>query len=87
MGLGWTNHHGTGRGADTITSGLEGAWTPTPTTWDNSFFDTLFGYEWQLTSSPAGAHRGSPPTDRERQCPDAPTRPTASAVMLTTDWP
>jgi catalase-peroxidase len=55
MGLGWKNSFGTGRGDDTITSGLEGAWTPTPTTWDNSFFETLFRYEWELTKSPAGA--------------------------------
>ncbi|TVP46579.1 MAG: catalase-peroxidase, partial [Gemmatimonadales bacterium] len=54
-GLGWSNAHGTGTGADAITSGLEGAWTPTPTQWDNSYFDTLFGHEWELTKSPAGA--------------------------------
>ncbi|MEQ9093659.1 MAG: peroxidase family protein, partial [Miltoncostaeaceae bacterium] len=55
MGLGWTSGHGSGKAGDTITSGLEGAWTPTPTTWDNGYFETLFGYEWQLTKSPAGA--------------------------------
>ena len=55
QGLGWKSSYGTGKGGDTITSGLEGAWTPTPTTWDNSFFETLFGYEWELTKSPAGA--------------------------------
>ena len=49
-----------GKGGDTITSGLEGAWTPTPTTWDNSFFETLFGYEWELTKSPAGAQQWKP---------------------------
>ncbi|NOX27133.1 MAG: catalase/peroxidase HPI [Gammaproteobacteria bacterium] len=60
QGLGWKNSLGSGKGADTITSGIEGAWTPTPTTWDNSFFDTLFGYEWELTKSPAGAHQWIP---------------------------
>ncbi len=55
QGLGWTSEHGSGRGADAITSGLEGAWTPNPTVWDNGFFDMLFGYEWELTKSPAGA--------------------------------
>jgi len=60
QGLGWKNSLGTGRGGDTITSGIEGAWTPTPTTWDNSYFDTLFGYQWQLTKSPAGANQWVP---------------------------
>ena len=60
MGLGWTNSYGSGKGGDTITSGLEGAWTPTPRTWDNSYFETLFGYEWQLTKSPAGASQWIP---------------------------
>ena len=55
QGLGWKNTYGTGTGADTITSGLEVVWTPTPTKWDNSFLETLFGYEWELTKSPAGA--------------------------------
>ncbi len=60
LGLGWRNGYGTGKGADTITSGLEGAWTPTPVTWDNSYFETLFGYEWELVKSPAGAHQWAP---------------------------
>ena len=60
QGLGWLNSMGSGKGVDTITSGLEGAWTPTPTQWDNSYFDTLFGYEWQLTKSPAGAQQWVP---------------------------
>lgn len=55
MGLGWKSDYKSGKGRDTITSGLEGAWTPTPTTWDMSYFDMLFGYEWELTTSPAGA--------------------------------
>jgi len=60
QGLGWSNSFGTGVGADAITSGLEGAWTPTPTKWDNSFFETLLGYEWELSKSPAGAHQWKP---------------------------
>ena len=60
QGLGWKNSYGTGRGRDAITSGLEVTWTPTPTTWDNSFFETLFAYEWELTKSPAGAHQWQP---------------------------
>jgi catalase-peroxidase len=54
QGLGWRNSYGTGKGTDAISSGLEGTWTPTPTRWDSSFFETLFGYEWDLTLSPAG---------------------------------
>jgi catalase-peroxidase len=60
QGLGWRSSFGTGKGGDTITSGLEGTWTPTPTRWDNSFFETLFGYEWELTRSPAGAYQWWP---------------------------
>ncbi|MCU1380618.1 MAG: katG, partial [Acidimicrobiales bacterium] len=60
QGLGWRNTFGTGKGRDTITSGLEGAWTPTPTTWDNSYFETLFGFEWEVTTSPAGAYQWRP---------------------------
>jgi catalase-peroxidase len=60
QGLGWKNTFGSGKGKDAITSGLEGAWTPTPITWDNSFFETLFGYEWELTESPAGAKQWKP---------------------------
>jgi catalase-peroxidase len=56
MGLGWMSSHGSGKGSDTITSGVEGAWTANPTKWDNGYFDLLFGYEWELTKSPAGAH-------------------------------
>jgi len=57
QGLGWTSKHGSGKGDDAITSGIEGAWTPNPTKWDNGYFDTLFGHEWELTKSPAGAHQ------------------------------
>ena len=60
QGLGWTSGFGSGKGVDTISSGLEGAWTPTPITWDNSYFDTLFGFEWELTKSPAGGHQWRP---------------------------
>jgi len=72
MGFGWINSFGTGKGAHTTTSGLEGAWTPNPTTWDNGYFDTLFGFEWELTKSPAGAHIWEP-TDKEASLvvPDA----------------
>ena len=72
MGLGWQNQHGSGKGADTITSGLEGAWTPTPIQWDNSFFDTLLGHEWELTESPAGAKTWKPKEpDAQELVPDA----------------
>ena len=60
QGLGWKNSFGTGNGASTITSGLEGVWTPTPTKWDNSFFETLYKHEWVLTKSPAGANQWTP---------------------------
>ena len=56
MGLGWISSFGSGKGRDTITSGIEGAWTANPTQWDNGYFDMLFGYEWKLVKSPAGAH-------------------------------
>ncbi len=57
QGMGWRSTHGSGKGKDAITSGIEGPWTPTPTTWDNSYFNVLFGYEWELTKSPAGANQ------------------------------
>ncbi|WP_282205277.1 catalase/peroxidase HPI [Kitasatospora fiedleri] len=60
QGFGWRNSYGSGKGADTITSGLEVTWTNTPTAWDNSFFEILFGHEWELTKSPAGAHQWKP---------------------------
>ncbi len=61
--IGWKNTYGTGNAGDTITSGLEGAWTTTPTKWSNNFFENLFGYEWELTKSPAGAHQWKPKDD------------------------
>jgi catalase-peroxidase len=60
QGLGWKSSYGTGKGGDAITSGIEVTWTPTPVTWDNSFLETLYGYEWELTRSPAGAHQWRP---------------------------
>ena len=87
QGFGWTSSFGSGKGVDTITSGLEGAWTPTPITWDNSYFDTLFGYEWELTKSPAGAHQWKPKDGAGAgTVPDAhdPTRRHAP-FMATTD--
>ncbi|MDJ0771583.1 MAG: catalase/peroxidase HPI, partial [Ilumatobacter sp.] len=60
QGFGWKNAHGSGVAGDATTSGIEGAWTPTPTQWDNSYFETLFGYEWELTHSPAGAQQWKP---------------------------
>ncbi|MDP1978315.1 catalase/peroxidase HPI [Undibacterium sp.] len=85
QGLGWKNSFGTGKGVHTITSGIEGAWTPTPITWDNSYFETLFGYEWQLTKSPAGAHQWTP-TDlaAKTTVPDAHDPSLRHAPMMTT---
>ncbi|MWB95545.1 catalase/peroxidase HPI [Flavobacterium sp. GA093] len=60
MGMGWKSTHGSGVGGDAITSGIEGAWKPNPTTWDNGYFETLFKYDWKLTKSPAGAHQWTP---------------------------
>ncbi len=87
MGLGWKNSFGSGNGANTITSGLEGAWTPTPTTWDNSYFDTLFSYDWKLTKSPAGAWQWIPTDESAKNAVADAHDPTKrhSPVMLTTD--
>ena len=85
--MGWKNAFGSGKGADTITSGLEGAWTTTPTKWSNNFFENLFGYEWELTKSPAGAHQWKPKDGAGAGLvPDAhdPTKKHAP-FMLTTD--
>ncbi len=87
QGLGWTNAYGSGKAGDTITSGLEGVWTPTPVTWDNSFFEILFGYEWELTKSPAGANQWVPKdgggADTVPDAHDSSKKHTP--VMLTTD--
>jgi catalase-peroxidase len=87
MGLGWTNKHGSGLGADSITSGLEGAWTTNPIKWDNGYFDLLFGYEWELGKSPAGAHQWYAKDQKEEDmAPDAhdPLKKVAT-IMATTD--
>ncbi len=87
QGLGWKNSFGTGNAGDTITSGLEGIWTTTPTQWSNNYFKNLFGFEWELTKSPAGAHQWKPKNDGGMgSVPDAhdPSK-THSPIMLTTD--
>jgi catalase-peroxidase len=87
QGLGWKNAYGTGKGADTITSGLEGAWTTNPVRWDNNFFDNLFGFDWELVKSPAGAFQWAPKdTSAAGTVPDAhdPSKRHAP-MMLTTD--
>ncbi len=87
QGLGWKNAYGKGKGRDTTTGGPEGAWTPTPTSWDTSFFDTLFGYEWELAESPAGAKQWKPKGDGGAgTVPDAEDPSVRHApMMLTTD--
>ncbi len=87
QGLGWSNRFGTGKGGDTITGGPEGAWTTNPIAWDNNFFDNLFGFEWELTKSPAGAYQWTPKDEAAvGTVPDAhdPERRHAP-MMLTTD--
>ncbi|MFI9803162.1 catalase/peroxidase HPI [Streptomyces sp. NPDC052301] len=87
QGLGWRNTYGSGVGPHALTSGLEGAWTTAPTTWDNGYLDNLYGYEWELTSSPAGAHQWTPTDPAARNTvPDAhdPSKRHAP-MMLTTD--
>ncbi len=87
QGLGWKSSFGSGKGGDTITSGLEGAWTTNPTNWDNGYFDVLFGYDWELTKSPAGAHQWTPKDPSAKgTVPDAhdPSKRHAP-MMLTTD--
>ncbi|GAA0925272.1 catalase/peroxidase HPI [Nonomuraea longicatena] len=87
QGLGWKNAHGTGKGGDTTTSGLEGIWTNTPVTWDNSFFEILYGYEWELFESPAGAKQWRPKDGGGAgTVPDAhDASKTHAPTMLTTD--
>ncbi|NWG52288.1 MAG: catalase/peroxidase HPI [Hydrogenophilaceae bacterium] len=70
QGLGWLSSHGSGKAGDAITSGIEGAWKPNPTKWDMGYLDTLFGYEWELTKSPAGAHQWKPKGDAGRNVED-----------------
>ena len=85
MGLGWKNSYETGKGGHTITSGIEGAWTANPTQWDNGYFDILFGYEWELVKSPAGAYQWHPinPKD-EDMAPDAHDSSKKVTTMMTT---
>ncbi len=83
MGFGWKNANGSGMGYDAVTSGIEGAWTPTPTQWDNSYFETLFGYEWELTKSPAGANQWRA-VGGEGTVPDAHDPSKSHAPMMTT---
>ena len=85
QGLGWKNSFGSGRGVHTITSGIEGAWTPNPIQWDNGYFETLFGYEWELTKSPAGAHQWKPKDPAAATTvPDAHDPAKRHAPMMTT---
>ena len=87
QGFGWKNKLGVGKGKDTITSGLEGAWTYEPTKWDNGYFDILFGNEWELTKSPAGAQQWTPKgSGEEKKVPDAHDPEVKHApIMLTSD--
>jgi catalase-peroxidase len=85
QGLGWINKLGTGKGVHTTTSGIEGAWKPNPTTWDNGYFDMLLGYEWELTKSPAGAHQWVAKNVKpEHMIPDAHDPSKKHAPMMTT---
>ena len=87
QGLGWKNTYGTGKGRDAITSGIEVTWTPTPTKWDNTFFETLFGHEWELTKSPAGANQWVAKDGMATESVPDPEDPSIRrpATMLTTD--
>ena len=85
QGLGWISSHGSGKGRDTITSGIEGAWTSNPIQWDTEYFDLLFGYEWELTKSPAGAYQWEPVNpDEKHLAPDAEDSSVRVPTMMTT---
>ncbi|MBL4650681.1 MAG: catalase/peroxidase HPI [Aureispira sp.] len=85
QGMGWKNSFGTGVLNDTITSGIEGAWTPNPTTWDHDYFDVLLNYDWELTKSPAGAHQWTPTAaSKARMAPTAGDASQQQALMMTT---
>ena len=85
MGFGWKSGHGKGMGRDSITSGIEGAWTPNPTQWDNGYFDMLFGYEWELVQSPAGAHQWHPVSPKdEDMAPDVEDSSMKVTTIMTT---
>jgi catalase-peroxidase len=85
MGLGWKSDYKSGKGSDTISSGIEGAWTPTPTKWDSTYLDVLFGYEWELGKGPAGAHQWYPiGLSQEDHAPDAEDAQIPRTIMMTT---
>lgn len=85
QGLGWVSTHGSGKGHDTIGSGIEGAWTANPTQWDHGFFEMLFGYDWELTKSPAGANQWAPVNpDKEHLAPDSEDSSVRVPTMMTT---
>ena len=85
QGLGWMNHKGRGIGRDTVTSGIEGAWTSNPTQWDNGYFDLLFKYDWELTKSPAGAHQYQPVNIAEEDMPVDVEDPSIRCMPMMTD--
>ena len=85
MGFGWKSSHGSGKGRDAITSGIEGAWTANPTKWDNGYFDVLFGYDWELTKSPAGANQWVPKGLKDEDMAPDPEDPSRKVpIMMTT---
>ena len=84
MGLGWISRFGSGKGRDAITSGIEGAWTPNPTQWDNGYFDVLFGYEWELVKSPAGAWQWTPKDLAEKDMAPDPEDPSKRVPIIMT---
>ena len=84
QGLGWTSSFGSGKGVDAITSGIEGAWTPNPTQWDMGYFDVLFGYEWELTKSPAGAQQWQPKGLKEQDMAPTADGKGKTHIMMTT---
>ena len=85
MGFGWESDHGKGMGRDSITSGIEGPWTPNPTKWDNGYFDMLFGYEWELVKSPAGAHQWHPVSPKDEDlAPDVEDSSVKVTTIMTT---
>ena len=87
MGFGWKNSFGSGKGGDTTSSGIEGAWTPNPTQWDNGYFDMLFGYDWNLVKSPAGAWQWVPVNPAEKDLAPAAHDPSkrVTTIMTTAD--
>ena len=84
MGLGWISDYGSGHGRDAITSGIEGAWTPNPIRWDNGYFDVLFGYEWELVKSPAGANQWTPKDLQEKDMAPDPEDPSKRVPIIMT---